>query len=45
MGIEIVAEGVETQGQLNFIIASRSQIIQGFFFHKPMSATDLLQYF
>jgi diguanylate cyclase (GGDEF)-like protein/PAS domain S-box-containing protein len=45
MGIEVVAEGVETQGQLNFIIASRSQIIQGFFFHKPMSATDLLQYF
>jgi EAL domain-containing protein (putative c-di-GMP-specific phosphodiesterase class I) len=45
LGIEVVAEGVETQGQLNFIVTSRSQIIQGFFFHKPMLAQDILQYF
>jgi diguanylate cyclase (GGDEF)-like protein/PAS domain S-box-containing protein len=45
LGIEVVAEGVETQGQFNFIVTSRSQIIQGFFFHKPMLAEDMLQYF
>jgi diguanylate cyclase (GGDEF)-like protein/PAS domain S-box-containing protein len=45
LGIEVVAEGVETQGQLNFIVSTRSQIIQGFFFHKPMLAEDILQYF
>ena len=45
LGIEVVAEGVETRGQLNFIISSRSQIIQGFFFHKPMSAVDISHIF
>jgi len=44
LGIEVVAEGVETQGQLNFIVTSRSQIIQGFFFHKPMLARDILKF-
>jgi diguanylate cyclase (GGDEF)-like protein/PAS domain S-box-containing protein len=45
LGIEIVAEGVETQGQFNFLVSSGSQIIQGYFFHKPMLAQDMLQYF
>jgi predicted signal transduction protein with EAL and GGDEF domain len=44
LGIEVVAEGVETQAQLDFIVASRSLIIQGYFFHKPLSADVILEY-
>lgn len=45
LGIEVVAEGVETQGQFDFIVSARIQIVQGFFFHKPMLAKDILPYF
>lgn len=44
LGIDVVAEGVETANQLNFLMNRYCSIIQGFLFSKPMSADDALQY-
>lgn len=36
LGIEVIAEEVETQEQLDFLLDHRCDYIQGFFFSKPM---------
>jgi len=36
LGLEVVAEGVENQEQLDFLIANNCQIGQGYLFAKPM---------
>src|SRR5436189_1825090 len=41
LNLEVMAEGVETQNQLNFIKEKNCQSVQGFYFGKPMPATDL----
>jgi len=41
MNLEVLAEGVETQGQLDFLASRNCQKIQGFFFSKPLCAEDL----
>ena len=38
----IVAEGVETQEQLGFIQASGVDLIQGFYFSRPLPETQFL---
>jgi EAL domain-containing protein (putative c-di-GMP-specific phosphodiesterase class I) len=46
LGIECIAEGVETQAQANFLIAAGCAQAQGFHFSRPVSAaraTDLLR--
>ena len=45
LGIEVMAEGVETAGQRNFLISANCKYAQGYFFGRPMpaaAATDLL---
>ena len=38
MGKSIVCEGVETKEQLDALVGSKVQLIQGFYFGKPMKA-------
>lgn len=42
-GLETVAEGVETQEQANMIAELGCDYIQGYFYSKPVSASDLIQ--
>jgi diguanylate cyclase (GGDEF)-like protein len=38
LGIEIIAEGVETDGQVNFLLSAGCEHGQGFYFSKPVGA-------
>ena len=38
MGFEIVAEGIEAQGQLDLVWAARITHVQGYFLGKPETA-------
>ena len=40
LNLNVVAEGVETLGQLNFLKTQNCDQIQGFYFSKPLSAED-----
>lgn len=42
-GLETVAEGVETQEQANMIAELGCDYIQGYFYSKPVSASELVQ--
>ncbi|WP_404402258.1 EAL domain-containing protein [Idiomarina seosinensis] len=44
LGLKVVAEGVETQTQLEILKTLRCEFIQGFYFAKPMSADDLIRF-
>ncbi|MDR3581358.1 MAG: EAL domain-containing protein [Oryzomonas sp.] len=44
LNLTIVAEGVETEEQLDFFAARRCQEIQGFYFSKPLNGEDFLQF-
>lgn len=39
--LEVVAEGVETKEQANFLINSGCQLAQGYYYYKPMSAENI----
>ena len=41
LGLQIIAEGVETQAQLDFLIARSCEVIQGFFFSKAIPASEI----
>lgn len=41
MGMSVVAEGVETQQQFDFLQSKACQYYQGYFFHKPLCYRDL----
>jgi len=43
LGIQVVAEGVETLQQLNFLFRERSDFIQGYFFSQPVTAEAFTQ--
>lgn len=46
LSMKVIGEGVESDAQLTFLQARRCQVIQGFYFSKPLPsdvATDLLQ--
>lgn len=43
LNLNVVAEGVETPGQLNFLTTNRCNEIQGFLLAKPESSADLRQ--
>lgn len=45
MGLKIVAEGVETPAQLAFLENEGCRYVQGFLFHKPMTATEVEELF
>jgi diguanylate cyclase (GGDEF)-like protein len=44
LGLEVVAECVETQEQLDFLKENGCDIIQGYFFSKPLEPNDLAAY-
>ncbi|MBE0485707.1 EAL domain-containing protein [Marinobacter sp.] len=41
LGIQVVAEGVETEDQLNFLRAHRCNLAQGYLISRPIPAADL----
>lgn len=43
-GMEVVAEGVELQGQLNYLRRKGCSLIQGYYFSRPLSREDALAY-
>lgn len=40
LGIELIAEGVERETQLNFLLDSGCGIVQGYYFSKPLSGEE-----
>jgi diguanylate cyclase (GGDEF)-like protein len=44
LGIGVVAEGVETENQRDFLLDRSCSTIQGYFFYKPMAADDVEDY-
>ena len=40
MNMEVVAEGVETEDQLNKVISLHCEYIQGFLFSKPLESKE-----
>jgi diguanylate cyclase (GGDEF)-like protein/PAS domain S-box-containing protein len=44
LGSEIIAEGVENRKQLSFLLSLGCQVMQGYYFAKPMPAKDLVQF-
>lgn len=45
MGLKVVAEGVETQNQFQFLSHRMCDDVQGFFFYKPMPAKEMEKLF
>jgi len=45
LGLEVVAEGVETHQQLQFLSDLKCDVVQGFLFAEPMSALQVSQFF
>lgn len=45
MGLKVVAEGVETQCQVNYLNKKHCDYIQGFFFYRPLNKADWLKEF
>lgn len=41
LGLKIVAEGVETSGQLEFLENEGCKFVQGYFFYKPMTVREV----
>lgn len=44
LGLKVVAEGVETQAQLETLKSLKCEYIQGFYYAKPMPAEALIQF-
>ena len=41
LNYEVLAEGVETQIQLEFLKKKKCEVIQGFYFGTPLNTTEL----
>jgi EAL domain-containing protein (putative c-di-GMP-specific phosphodiesterase class I) len=44
LGMKIVAEGVETHEQLDYLVARGCDLIQGFYFSRPLPANQLISF-
>jgi EAL domain-containing protein (putative c-di-GMP-specific phosphodiesterase class I) len=44
LDLEIVAEGVETEAQIDFMRQHNVRIVQGYYFARPMPADDFLEF-
>ena len=42
LGLKVVAEGIETQEQLQEMLRLKIDYVQGYFFSKPLSERDIL---
>lgn len=38
----VVAEGAETKAEVEFLMKEKCDLVQGFYYYKPMSFDDLL---
>ncbi len=45
LDMELVAEGVETEEQLAYLVERGCSVIQGFYFSRPLSADDFAQFY
>jgi diguanylate cyclase (GGDEF)-like protein len=45
LGLQVIAEGVETEDQSRILLACGCELQQGYFFGRPMNARDLSAYF
>jgi diguanylate cyclase (GGDEF)-like protein/PAS domain S-box-containing protein len=43
LNLKVVAEGVETKGQLNFLVDNKCDYIQGYYYSKPVPSADFTQ--
>ena len=43
LGIQVIAEGVETSAQLSFLLTQHCDTIQGYYFSKPLPASAFMQ--
>lgn len=43
IGLKVIAEGVETEGQLSFLTHRMCDEIQGYYYYKPMPADELIK--
>lgn len=41
MNLEVVAEGVETEEEYDFLVANQCDVAQGFYLHKPITSQEL----
>lgn len=41
LGLQVIAEGVETKEQLDFLIVHNCQEVQGYYYSRPLSPEDL----
>lgn len=44
LGIQVIAEGVETEGQVRILREAGCEFLQGFYFSKPIDESDALTY-
>ena len=44
LDMTVVAEGIETQEQVDFLKTTECDLIQGYFYSKPISAKDFEEY-
>lgn len=44
LGIQVIAEGVETQGQVDILREAGCEFLQGFYFSQPVDESDALKY-
>jgi len=42
--LKVVAEGVESEGQVNFLVAHQFDYLQGYYFSKPLPAVEATRY-
>ncbi|MCD4780056.1 MAG: EAL domain-containing protein [Candidatus Omnitrophica bacterium] len=45
LGLKVVAEGVETEDQLKFLKMHSCDLVQGYFFSKPLGANEFVEYY
>ena len=44
LGLKVVAEGVETREQFDYLLSRRCSIIQGYFYSPPLTASEFSQW-
>jgi len=44
LGLKVIAEGVETEAQKDFLVENGCRFIQGYFYSKPLSVDDMTKY-